>query len=652
MKKKSLMWCLLALVFGAGLMLSSCKDNENASDHPVNPDEEALEKGSERGEALLGILSYTAGLDSLPDNWYDNGYTVEPTIGSIKDEANPYVRYVAASDAESAYNAYKNMVSEDLTGEAKKTDSWFMDGIGSLNYNVSDQSDVIATVDVNVRQLPHLTQIRFVPASALGDNSSWFSGDPYYNFGDIVLDTQEGTYWICARPNSKEAGKSTSHWVSFNLVDANFKEYKKDGYSPLVLPNALGNKSGSEEHILNFFKLLSAMTPGLSTLNGNATKFEDIKLSDVTLDKDYLKYLASKWDSYVQNELLFPGTTRDYLKTVFSKGTREDLHAFYYSHHSGKKTADVHMLTTNTAGFNYLKKEKIEFDLPTEDTIYNFRKYADTKIVSQDLNKLRDKKTNQDLPKDAFIIRYKTGYELSGKHSTFWNDYEPGQSFMQYAGNKIQDVFVSRQAKVNGIYGMGDQVVLNKDFKYICIKSASSLYLNREAENNITYFFAPVQYGNFSVVPSVAGREDVYMMMFHLMNAYLQSENLVDFSSDADYQKSLKEIWDFAKTNNDFVTQAPKKDDNNNDIVKLQFACTLRDTGTDRMFTVSYNKTNKQYTFNANGNYDYKCPRVSIYYKANPTDKSQMTVKKQSEANSVKSADEGARLYNEANKSR
>ncbi len=667
MKKKSAIWYLLVLFFGAGLMLSSCKDTWNTSDHPVNPDEEALEKGSERGEALLGILSYTAGLDSLPDNWYDNGYTVEPTIGSIKDEANPYVRYVAASDAESAYNAYKNMVSEDLTGEAKKTDSWFMDGIGSLNYNVSDQSDVIATVDVNVRQLPHLTQIRFVPTSALGDNSSWFSGDPYYSFGDIVWDNQERTYWICARPNSKEAGKSTSHWISFNLVDDNFKELKKDGCATLVLPNALGNKTGSEEHIMNFFKLLNAMSPGLS-LKGNVTKFEDIKLSDVTLDKDYLKYIASVWKNCIQNDSYFPGTARDYLENVFGKdGKWEDIHVFYNGYHSGKNTADVHLLTTNVNNLASVKKEQFEFNWPAGDKTYNFKKYTiesyddddgnDDKIISEDLTKLQNKKTKQSLPQKAFIIRYKTGYELSGKHTVFWNDYEPGQSFTQYAGDKIKDIFVARKAKINGIWCMGDQVNYRFKWKdeeetekiwydFVCVKSASSYYLNINI-NNEAYFFAPEDYADVSETP-VTG-DGMQVVMFNLMNAYLQNENLVDFSSDADYKQSLKEIWDFVKTKDDFIKKGIKKEGDN--IIKLEFAYKVSyRPGQYKKFIVSYDKNDKKYTFTYANNGD-DCPIVTIFYKALSSE-NDPKLKKRSEANSVKSADEGGRLYNEAKKSR
>lgn len=202
----------------------------------------------------------------MPDDWYKSNYTVEPTVGTA-DDTNPYVRYVSATSVESANVTYRSMISADVTDGAVTDDEWSMDGIGTLDFKVLDQPDVIATVDVKVKQLPHLTQIRFVPPSAMGENSNWFSGDPYYNFGDIVQD-KEGSYWICVRPADKATKKSKTHWISFNIVKDNFEEYE-NGDATLVLPDKLGDKAGSEEFIPDFLQFLKAISPGLIVKNDN-----------------------------------------------------------------------------------------------------------------------------------------------------------------------------------------------------------------------------------------------------------------------------------------------------------------------------------------------------------------------------------------------
>ena len=539
--------CLLALIFGGSLMLSSCKDNENLSDNPNTPDEEMLEKGSERGEALLSILSMAAELDSLPDNWYKNDYTVEPTVGFVKDESTPYVRYVAVSDADEAYTIYKSMVSEDLTGSAK-SEQWSMDGIGSLTFNVGNTSDVYATVDVNVNQLPHLTQICFVPASAMGDNSSWFTGDPFYQFGDIVQDKQ-GSYWICARPANKDAGKSTTHWISFNTLNGNFKEYKKDNYATLVLPDTLGTKAGSEEHIVNIFRFLNEI---VKYQRGKEPK--PLTLSSVTLGVNDIKLISTYWQNkgYFENNDIFPRTVLDNFAVTLSEEKPEDIHAFYLGHHSGS-TPDVHLLTTNVNTFadvKNIKKEEIKFTWPktTGDVTYNFKKYVDSGTQSGDLTKLECKKDNQAMPAKAFVVRYKTGPQLSGKHTLFRNDYEPGQSFSQYSTG-LTDIIVSSRDNSKRLYCMGAEVKRKEgNEKYLCIKSSSKFYFDSDEVNQNVLFISPVY--NAGVTQNISDKE-IKILMFHLLNMYLNFSTLQP-SIDAKYANCLFYTY---LNNKDFINK-------------------------------------------------------------------------------------------------
>ena len=571
-KKKSIVLCLLALVFGAGMMLSSCKDNENASD--VTPDEEVLEKGSEKGEALLSILSMAAGLDSLPDNWYKNTYTVEPIVGFVKDEANPYVRYVAVNDAEEAYAAYKSMVSEDLTGNAK-TEQWSMGGIGTLKFNVGTQADVYATVDVDVQQLPHLKEIRFIPASAMGDNSSLFSGTPFYQFGDIVKDKQ-GAYWICARPASKAARKSTTHWLSFKTVDGNFKTYNKDGYATLILPDTLGNKAGSEEHLMNLFKLLYAIK------NPNENNAQDLQLSGVTLPNEDIKFIANCWNrkKYFEDENIFPGTALGNLEDLYNK---QNVHAFYFGHHSGK-TPDVHLLTTNANNFQK-STEEMKFTWPTDDKTYNFQNYVTPNGATADLVTLQCKKTGQSMPQKALVVRYKTGYQLSGRHTIWGNDYEPGLSFKRYTTTGIEDVFVSKSGTIQSDYCIGDIGKLSRDFSYVCIKSSSSIYCTDDKINGTNIFLSTYQ-----LDCDIIKEEECKIVIFHLLNAFLLKEKALDFSSSPAYKQSLTEINNFLeKEDRDIYSFTVNKEEQ---IYTLKV--NIVESGT---YILKYDKKNNKYMF-------------------------------------------------------
>ena len=523
--------CLLALVFGAGMMLSSCKDNENASD--VNPDEEVLEKGSEKGEALLSILSMAAELDSLPNDWYKNTYTVEPTIGTVKDEANPYVRYVAVSDSADAYTVYKSMVSEDLTGTVKD-ETWIKDGIGSLAFKVvKNQADLIATVDVNVQQMPHLKQICFVPATAMGDNSSMFAGEPYYQFGDVVKDTGDGTYWFCARPASKTASKSTTHWVSFNIPNANFKEYQKEGYANLTLPADLGNKAKSENHILNFMKFLYAAVKGSK---------ENLTLSGVTLPKEDIKTIYELWSkNHIQsNTSYFPKTSFAHLSDLFYD---KNVNVFYYGHCSGK-TPDVHMLTTKAPDFGLDKKE-IKFEWPKANDVanaYDFKNYLDPDGSTKYLASLTCKKDNYNIPDKAIIMRYKTGPQLSGQSSLFGNDKYPGRSYTTYTNGKIEDIFVSspiisEMSNTKRYYYLGCGVDNADNVNYICVKSASSFYFDGDEVNKQAIFISPTY--DPQMTQAINDDEQIKILMFHMLNACIYSKQPFTFSSYPSYTESL-----------------------------------------------------------------------------------------------------------------
>ena len=481
--------------------------------------------------------------------------------------------------------------------------------------------------------MPHLKQICFVSATAMPDNSGWFSGEPYYQFGDVVKDTGDGTYWFCARPANKAAGKSTTHWVSFNIPDTNFKEYEKAGYAKLTLPDALGNKAKSEEHILNFMKLLYAVNKGSEN---------DLKLSGVKLPQEDIKDIFEVWK---KNEIwgytqYFSQIGFNYMQDLF-KGY--NVNVFYYGHCSGN-TPDVHMLTTKAPNFGLDKKEiKFEWPKAIEDTnAYNFKNYLNPDGNTKSLASLKCKKDNYNIPEKAIIMRYKTGPQLSGRHTIWGNDYEPGQSFYTYTNGKIEDVSVfSQLGNYERKFRMGD-IVNKEDEEFLCIKSASPYYLASSLTNEDVIFI------NANYDEEDEGDTDMddrSIIAFHMLNACLLNEGKIEFSSYKNYTQSLKDIWNFIDNNCPALKDAYTKDETTYTI-KLHIA--------DYRYLLTYNTTDKKYTLTIwdwdennfeYGEYFYLNAKV-CYEKVPAADNYKIT--QQSSADAKNSANEAAKLFHRA----
>lgn len=669
MSKKVL--CLLALVLGGSLMFSSCKDNENVTDNPVNPEEEVLEKSSERGEALLGLLSATADLDSLPDDWYKNSYTVEPTIGQAIDPSNPYVRYVSVNTLEEANDAFKRMTSDNIT-ETIKDESWQKDGIGSLTFTVGKQADVLATVGVSVKQMPHLTEIRFVPTSAIGNNGS-FDGFPYYQVGDIVHDKNEGSYWICVRPTSKEGddSKSKSHWISFNLVNDNFKKVTKSGYVTLNMPNDLGKESGSKEHIKNFLNFLKSIAPGIPAFNNLATttKYEDKSFSGVNVKGDTLRTIASYWSANdfltANHKEIFPSSTLAGLIKAYTRQTDQQVNVFYYGYAS---SPGVYLINTTIKELDTkFNANCVKFTWPkgTDESNYDFKKYTassgDPKEYLKSILALQCSKATQSMPSEALIIRYKIGSALSGKSASYFtdNDYQPAKSFSTYNQN-IEDVFVVREKikqnkNYQPVYAMGTQVkkMVGKDTYYLaCIKSGHRDYPLRILSKAI--FLCPEYKENLGSTNlednSDFADNDIKVAMFHLLNAYISNCDTKDTKPtfDTNYNTSLSEIYNFLNSSEKGLALISKgmKYANNKFTLGLSYV-----KGTEnQQYTMTYDSKTKTYTLSKfTGQEDETHPKVSLYAFNDYGNDAQLTIATQSKVDANKSAEAAAKAYNSAN---
>lgn len=449
MKKSFKLFMALLLIGGFALSFSSCKDSENVSNDPNSPENIALSKQSESAQALLSVLSYTSGLDSLPDNWASNSYTVEPKVGVVKEESTPYVRYIVVNDKEEAIDTY-NAIGEKTLTEDATSDTWNIENVGSLSFKVLDQSDVTATLDINIKQQPHLTQIRFVPASAMGDNSLWgLKVDPYYQFGDVVS-LKEGdkkTYWICARPCSKYYDKKESHWFSFNLIDNSEEEdeeeedeesntivFTSSDYGTLKLPTKLGNKSLSAKHIPNLFKLLMLIDdPQKYTTIDFPKGLGEIKRDEFTDVK--LQSISSAWTNKNIWKTISPSAyiSQEDFKTCFN--VDYEVNAFYNGYSYWTKPT-VYMV--NLSGTTLAKDNKKSGSISWKRTRQNvdFMNYVTYGQVAD---------FPSELPSRGFIVRYKSGAELANaKNSASDNDPQPDKSFHEQ-NSLVEDVYTYRK---------------------------------------------------------------------------------------------------------------------------------------------------------------------------------------------------------------
>lgn len=495
--KNSFKQLLAVLLIGSiYLSFSSCKDSENVTDAPNSPEDITLSKESESARALLSVLNFTSELDSLPDNWNSNSFNVEPTVGVVNDASTPYVRYVPVINKEEAITKYNSFAWKGISEEGTSS-TWTIENIGSMTFNVIDQADVIATLDINIKQQPHLTQIRFVPASALGSNGLFsITDEPYYSFGDIIS-LKEGnntSYWVCVRPCSKLDDKGKSHWVSFQLNawddnkknkvssgSINFKRLHDSDYQDYYLPYQLGD---SREHLQNFFRLL--MVLDAPALQENFIRSGIGTNNPVELNYTKVNMISKLWDKNNYWQKILPEhVTREDLSSIFRKDQTE-VNVFY---NGCTKTPSVYMATLQGKELNLKnadEKDKDEIKWRRTVAGCDFSDYAKWGIQHDGFNPAFPIK---ELPKRGFIVRYKTGAKLVGKFGG-GNDQDYRHSFMKKHSDIIQDIYVFNKDKEildKGSSALGDNILDPDGTDEVCVLNNSNSA--PQSWNDNSYFF-------------------------------------------------------------------------------------------------------------------------------------------------------------------
>ena len=193
------------------LTATSCKDDDNDNGNGTE------QQGSDSTEGTMTLADDQ--LSSLIYQWCDvqsgdlsssslRQKTYEVTEGVVTDESRPTVRSVEVGTIEGA-DAYAARALHALGIDNQSPAGFsFSDAeVGTVSYkHGGTDANVLATVDVDVKQLPGLTRMQLV--KQLPENAG---GEPYYQMGDVICFSKknpntgykETNYAICVSRHTK-----------------------------------------------------------------------------------------------------------------------------------------------------------------------------------------------------------------------------------------------------------------------------------------------------------------------------------------------------------------------------------------------------------------------------------------------------------------
>ncbi|MCR4603567.1 MAG: hypothetical protein K5683_08570 [Prevotella sp.] len=232
---------------------TACSDDDDNNNDSSKNSEQKQQEQEDRIEKFWSVASQLVGSDVYTTDY--EGQTFEPTIGN-PDSDGSLVRVVQTNDLQTAAQRFANLTGATID---ENTPSYTYDDpdVGTLTYTRVADGNVWATVDVDIKQIPHLQQIVYRASS--GENGSFGNVKAYYRFGDIVMRTLNGKqeYWICVRPAFSYEGKEESHWVCVNSLPAkNIFHYKGSNGNDYYVPTGIGE---DKENMQNFTEMLFAI---------------------------------------------------------------------------------------------------------------------------------------------------------------------------------------------------------------------------------------------------------------------------------------------------------------------------------------------------------------------------------------------------------
>ena len=262
MKMNFKFWLMAAVVCSLALSVTSCREEEDEFGMTKKERKEAEAK-AEANNKFWSVVGQLVSMSNYTEDYA--GKTFEPIIGT-PDNGDSQTRIVLTNGMEAAAHNFADLINaeEGTIDENTATYTYKDKEVGTLTYTKVGDGTAWATVDVNIKQIPHLSKIIYRSPQQGDTNGSFGGGTAYYRFGDVIYRTitsaagkQETEYWICVRPSFDPEGKGDSHWATISpLPKENVWEYKGSNGITYRVPTGLGT---NKEQMQNFAELLFAI---------------------------------------------------------------------------------------------------------------------------------------------------------------------------------------------------------------------------------------------------------------------------------------------------------------------------------------------------------------------------------------------------------
>lgn len=477
MKTRLFMMAMLAMV-----LLVGCKDDDNENNSGGNDGTEQTDAAMSAADRFWAVAANLVSPFEVTADYESK--TFEPTIGEPLD-GDETVRVVNATDHAVAAAMFA-AITEAPVDENTTTYTFEDDAVGTMTYNKSTDGQSLATVDVNIKQIPHLQRIVYMTPEQLPENAQ-SGGVPYYSFGDVIArPNKDGTteYWICVHSAFTPQGQTDTYWVTLSpLPKENVQNYKGSNGINYNMPTGIGKNL---DRMQNLAELLYAIAEPQqwednTQLYNTPKAFGDIKKDNVKyINHLFWKRVRAAWE---ENDLSMKLFGYEQLDDVTSQLTDDGLHLVYngyswlfsssdycklweriYKNGTGNK-ANAHDMT-----YREIKQEMIK----SRTTLDCIGEYKQNHWVNEQF-------FGDDSPR--FIFRFATGKQLLGKQPGVYNSMAGGK-----AG--ISDVYVYTQRFGIAVGDHVDMEQLEPDSGLDAHYHSGDVYIDEEGHHWIVTYMA------------------------------------------------------------------------------------------------------------------------------------------------------------------
>ncbi|MCR4602566.1 MAG: hypothetical protein K5683_03390 [Prevotella sp.] len=460
MRKGLSNWMIIATALvGMNMGFTSCSDDDDDKDQ-----QQQEQAAQQQQDTFWDVVGQLAGQSAFTAD-YQNA-TFEPIIGQPLSESNTYVRVVPTNDMATAAMRFASLVNKSDIDENTTSYNWHDDAVGTLIYKKTTDGTSLATVDVDIKQMPHLQQIIYRTPEQSGQNGS-FKGTAYYRFGDVIKRSyyvsknsiEEHTdVWICVRPAFGPEGKEDSHWISISpLPKENLWTKQTDGFS-YELPTDLGS---NKEHMQNFAEMLFAIThpdtwetnlevaktsraSALIMLLGSPIMFHDFDTKNMKYhSKEFWKRVAKAWESQGVDiwRTLFGMTNKAAMKELL------DNHGLFLLHKGkwwtfGSSYFSLYQASYKNGAGKKSNMHEAEFKT-VENKTTNVGNFIISELCKDTSPSVVHKFFGDEIPR--FVVRYATGKELAGSTPSVYTSLAGSNNGVEdlYVYNKFYKITVS-----------------------------------------------------------------------------------------------------------------------------------------------------------------------------------------------------------------